>query len=299
MKTTTISIVLLVGLGSLAAEAQQRSARKPPSRLGQERTAPISKSQSKATSTTRSQTSPNAPSIVRMEQRDAVSGAVIPEGGRTGNDVVDFAVTLAAGTGRGAKIEVDVRPIGEDFDESSARGDSLAWSGDTFIVRRSLGFGSYRWRARAVTQAGTASEWREFGRAGNTDFTIGKAETRTLLGATNFIKEVEQGLMREYWKWFALAAKSPGAKQKISELTAWIAIVRNGHVAYAAKHVPWAVERALIARILKLRQEVLRSRSKKDVLQSIQRHEAWLRSVRAGDAVSVVAQILFEERNAR
>ncbi len=71
------------------------------------------------------------------------------------------------------KLQVELKEYSQPFNEQDLLESSFVSSGSEAVVsRQSLVDGLYKWRARAIDDKGNASDWQEFGIAGNADFEV-------------------------------------------------------------------------------------------------------------------------------
>lgn len=243
------------------------------------------------------------PVVTFMEQRDVRTDRAIPEGAQTENESMRFVVKAVAPKGRIGTIEVEVRALHERFTGTSSISSWTRDGQNNLIADVPVRPGAYRWRVRAITHDGIASEWRAFG-GPKVDFRI-VSPSATAVATTGFAAEMIRVVEREMLQEYYLAAMAVGGGRSLRPMMTRLEELRyfaqlcRGDIAYVARMEPKWVERALMARILNLRMELLRTRSRKDLLRRIERHQAWLRSVKAGNVASVVEEILREERSAR
>ena len=113
------------------------------------------------------------PSVSAATQFKAGGTIAISEGGMTNENKVVFKATVSDPDGEQVKLQIELRKIAEVFTGTPTLQSSLVNSGmQVTIARDSLLFASYKWRCRAVDARGLAGDWKEFGGAGNIDFTV-------------------------------------------------------------------------------------------------------------------------------
>ena len=91
--------------------------------------------------------------------------------------IISFAATLPDTKKDWVGLQIELRPVGEGFDESTAvflKNDLPATSGGkVFATANNLEPGQYKWRARAVDALGNTSVWQHFGDDSDTaDLTV-------------------------------------------------------------------------------------------------------------------------------
>ena len=117
---------------------------------------------------------PNIPTAVNQFKSDGTTQ--ITEGNITNESTVIFKGTVSDPDGDQARLEIELRQTNEVFTGTATPEtiSSFVNSGNQVppITRGGLVNGNYKWQYRAVDSKGAASEWREFGVAGNTDFVV-------------------------------------------------------------------------------------------------------------------------------
>jgi len=114
---------------------------------------------------------PNKPTGASQYRSDGVT--VIPEGGTTPESTVVFKATVSDPDGDSARLEIELRQIGEAFTgEPTAVSDIVPSGSQVAITRYGLVNADYHWRYRAKDINGAVSGWTEFGASGNVDFKV-------------------------------------------------------------------------------------------------------------------------------
>ncbi|MGB9848002.1 MAG: lamin tail domain-containing protein [Minisyncoccia bacterium] len=115
--------------------------------------------------------------IAELSQK--VTGDDLLEGETIYNPEVSFSARVFNYTDWPVKLQIEVRPRNEDFDNNIAQNDphlfesNFVYSGDVATVLVSnLEDNAYHWRARAIDLAGYTSEWYYFGDKNNSDFYV-------------------------------------------------------------------------------------------------------------------------------
>ncbi|GEM_PF-5136872 len=126
---------------------------------------------------------PNIPTAVNQFKSDGTTA--ISEGGTTNESTVIFKGTVSDPDGDQVRLEIELRQTNEAFTGTPTPEtiSSFVNSGNQVppITRGGLVNGSYKWQYRAVDSKGAASQWREFGTAGNTDFIVNITQTGTVM----------------------------------------------------------------------------------------------------------------------
>ena len=117
---------------------------------------------------------PNQPPILfSLNQYKSDSTTQIPESGITQEQTVVFKAVLSDQDSDQVKLQVELKEKDQAFNEQNLIESSFVVSGNEVVITRyGLVPASYYWRARAVDSRGGASEWQEFGTAGNVDFEV-------------------------------------------------------------------------------------------------------------------------------
>jgi parallel beta-helix repeat protein len=113
------------------------------------------------------------PTISNFNQYKSDGVTVINEGNITTEDAIVFKANLNDPDNDQVKLELEYKPFNQTFDGQNTTSTFFITSGNAASIAISnLDDGQYRWRARAVDDKGNASEWKEFGIAGNADFEV-------------------------------------------------------------------------------------------------------------------------------
>jgi len=113
------------------------------------------------------------PTISNINQYKSDGQTLISEDGITAEEIVVFKATLQDQDNDQVKLQIELKEFNQVFDGQNLLESDLVLSGsETIITRYGLVPASYHWRARAVDDKGNASDWQEFGTAGDTDFEI-------------------------------------------------------------------------------------------------------------------------------
>lgn len=113
------------------------------------------------------------PQVSNLTQLKPDRTTSITEGGTTTDSTLVFQSELLAGSENfPIKLEVEVRKAGENFLGRATASSVFVFPGNTVSISTTLPNGFYHWQARAVDTYGVASEWQEFGVAGNMDFEV-------------------------------------------------------------------------------------------------------------------------------
>jgi hypothetical protein len=113
--------------------------------------------------------------LTNLKQLSSDGVTIINEGASvTGNTVV-FQGTLVGAANNSAQLQVEVQPVGTAFTGTPTATSvfSSTW-GIVSVSVPNLSSGQYHWQARVVDSQNNASDWQEFGTAGNVDFTIAR-----------------------------------------------------------------------------------------------------------------------------
>ncbi len=127
------------------------------------------------------------PTVENLTQLKSDTTA-LPEGGVLNvQDSIVFQGTVQSSSSL-AKLQVEVKPIDEDFDGGLATSmieSPLQESGSKAVITKSaLPLGHYKWRARAIDSEGNHSLWREFGNNKEADFIQGNVGAKKIFGNT-------------------------------------------------------------------------------------------------------------------
>lgn len=121
------------------------------------------------------------PTISGFNQYKSDEQMSIPEGDITtessphdlSKGIIVFKTTITDPGGDQVKLQVELKEFSQLFDGTNLLESNLKSSGDEIVITKdSLPEGAYHWRVRAVDDKGNASDWQEFGEAGNIDFEI-------------------------------------------------------------------------------------------------------------------------------
>ncbi len=113
------------------------------------------------------------PSIGSLIQYRSDALTAIPEGGTTSEDEVVFAAMLQSSSGHELELEVEFTTNANFTGTPNATSAAVSPGSVATATAQNLQNGSYHWRARAVdTVTSAASDWQDFGAAGNIDFVV-------------------------------------------------------------------------------------------------------------------------------
>jgi parallel beta-helix repeat protein len=113
------------------------------------------------------------PSISSLNQYKSDAMTAIPEGGTTSEDEVVFAGALQSSSGHELQLEVEYTTSATFTGTPNAMSAAVPPGSVATATAQNLQNGSYRWRARAVDAVtSAASDWQDFGSAGNIDFVV-------------------------------------------------------------------------------------------------------------------------------
>jgi len=114
--------------------------------------------------------------IDALRMADPETGSFLHEGATVSGNDIKFEAVASTTLGASVKIQVEVRksyaPFTGVFDGNIYESIFTSSPGSLSVVIPFLPNGEYHARLRAVDDLGNASDWREFGAAGSTDFTI-------------------------------------------------------------------------------------------------------------------------------
>lgn len=107
-------------------------------------------------------TAPAVPADMAAFKLDGTTS--IPVGGTTNEDGFVFKATVSHPDSNQVRMEVEVKPIGTDFDGSGTLLSPFVASGGTASVTASgLAEAGYHIRARAIEELGAVSDWQSYG----------------------------------------------------------------------------------------------------------------------------------------
>ena len=113
------------------------------------------------------------PIISNIHQFKSDGITLIQEGETTAENTVVFKTTVNDPDNDQIKLQIEIKEFNQPFDETNLIESDFVNSGsEATIIRYGLISASYHWRARAVDSQGNASDWQEFGTAGNEDFIV-------------------------------------------------------------------------------------------------------------------------------
>ncbi len=93
-----------------------------------------------------------------------MDGMPVPEGGEVRQDTIVLKGTVSHPDGSPVKLQVELRPVEEEFQGWFTRESGLVTSGEESSISISeLSDGDYHWQARGVDASGLSSEWVSFG----------------------------------------------------------------------------------------------------------------------------------------
>ena len=114
-----------------------------------------------------------SPTIFNLKQFKSDTILTILEGGITTESIVVLKTTLNDADNDKIKLQIELKEFNQSFDEQNLLESGFVNStSEAIIIRTGLIDGQYHWRARAVDSQGNASQWQEFGIAGNMDFEV-------------------------------------------------------------------------------------------------------------------------------
>lgn len=116
----------------------------------------------------------NRPPIVSgVNQYRSDGVTAIGEGAVIRENTVIFKATVSDPNGGRVRLQIELRQVTEPFNGTPTWDSGLVRSGTQVSwTRGGLVEARYKWRYRAVDEEGLASQWVEFGQAGNTDFIV-------------------------------------------------------------------------------------------------------------------------------
>ncbi|MBI4135183.1 hypothetical protein HY477_00410, partial [Candidatus Uhrbacteria bacterium] len=137
------------------------------------------------------------PTPTDLTQSTDIIGEDFSESSSIREAAITFSARIEDSDGDPTRLEVELRRFEEAFTGANDGGilssDPISSGEIATITRHGLAPGFYHWRARAVDASGTASEWAEFGIAGNIDFEI----------MAHYLVELDQGQQyRVYYQSF-------------------------------------------------------------------------------------------------
>jgi|GEM_PF-6177843 len=113
------------------------------------------------------------PTLSNLGQFKSDGITQISENGITTENTVIFKATATDPDNDQVKLQIELKEYNQSFDEQNLLESGFVNSGsEVVITKTNLSEGQYHWRARAVDDKGNASEWQEFGTAGNVDFEV-------------------------------------------------------------------------------------------------------------------------------
>ncbi len=116
------------------------------------------------------------PTFSNLNQYKSDELTIIDEGRITTESTVIFKAMVSDPDNDQVKLQIELRQITEPFtgiDDGGILNSDLVNSGnEAIIAREGLVNDQYHWRARAIDDNGGASDWQEFGEAGNVDFEV-------------------------------------------------------------------------------------------------------------------------------
>ncbi|OHA52499.1 MAG: hypothetical protein A2991_04205 [Candidatus Terrybacteria bacterium RIFCSPLOWO2_01_FULL_58_14] len=122
-----------------------------------------------------------APTINALQQLKSDAATLVAEGATTTEDTAMFSATPSSPEDRSAKLQIELRQFAEpftgNFDGGIAESAFVPSGTAASVTRSGLADGQYKWRARAMDDQGTFSDWQEFGTVGNVDFVVQTART--------------------------------------------------------------------------------------------------------------------------
>lgn len=129
--------------------------------------------------------------VAAVKEVDPSTGNFLHEGATVSRDSVGFQAAASTTPGVSVKLQAEARKYGEPFTENFDNGiyesELVASPGTVSVTVPSLSYGDYHARLRVVDDLGNASDWQEFGAAGNVDFTVNlvAGTTSTLINTFN------------------------------------------------------------------------------------------------------------------
>lgn len=113
------------------------------------------------------------PTISEISQFKLDGQTLLEENSINAQDTVVFKATLNDSDNDQIKLQIELKEYNQSFNEQDLLESDYVNSGsEATVTRYGLIDGQYKWRARAVDFYGLASNWQEFGTAGNTDFEV-------------------------------------------------------------------------------------------------------------------------------
>lgn len=115
----------------------------------------------------------NIPIISSTHQYKLDGVTEILESGIAVENTVVFKAIVSDEDNDQAKMQIEIKSVGESFDGLDILESEMIESGSTAtITKTNIVEGDYYFRFRAVDSRGAMSAWKEFGTIGNTDFSI-------------------------------------------------------------------------------------------------------------------------------
>ncbi|MEK7521058.1 MAG: hypothetical protein AAB560_03195, partial [Patescibacteria group bacterium] len=113
------------------------------------------------------------PTFSNLNQYKSDGIILIPENNITTEDNVIFKATVSDSDNDKVKLQIELKEYNQPFNGLNLiESGFVSSTSETIITRTGLIDGQYYWRARAVDDKGNASNWQEFGTAGNVDFEV-------------------------------------------------------------------------------------------------------------------------------
>lgn len=189
---------------------------------------------------------PPPPAISNANQYSSDGAGVIPEGGETPESGTVFKATLTTVTGIKSKLQIELRQTSElstgIFDGGILESEFAASGNEVVILRFGLVNAPYHWRTRAVDLQGRASEWQEFGVAGNMDFTVnappfgpGDVVQDRLDGALTLESVAKYHFFPFFGSWMWMVGETIQSSQSVSMRSGRVWLGRNANTDFSAK----------------------------------------------------------------
>ena len=113
------------------------------------------------------------PTFSNLNQYKSDGIILISENNITTEDNVIFKATVSDSDNDKVKLQIELKEYNQPFNGLNLiESGFVSSTSETIITRTGLIDGQYYWRARAVDDKGNASNWQEFGTAGNVDFEV-------------------------------------------------------------------------------------------------------------------------------
>ena len=128
------------------------------------------------------------PSLFDLGQYKSDSITSIAEGGTVTESSIILGATLNSSSTNQLQLQAELRKLSENFTNQPTATSTFVSSGTNVTIPiNNLIDGQYHWQARVIDDKGNASDWQEFGTAGNVDFEV---KLPLAIKAANLAKEL-------------------------------------------------------------------------------------------------------------